>query len=759
MAKIRIAGYTDKLSVKAGDTLAVMASADGTTTVHAQLVRLIHGDENPEGPGYIDRAVDAPVNRDWPVRKQYVQKGNFLRVSDPDAHLAPAGAFTLHAFVCPATPGGGRQVIVGRWAIDRTLGYGLGINAEGHLEFWVGDGTGADAIAASQPLLARIWYFVAATFDPTTGSATLHQDAVINRYNSLLSKTVPYDYSAHIQESLRARPGHADDVPFLIGGAADSNPARGRFVSQCFNGKIDRCGVQGRVLTPAELAAMQTGGATPADGLLALWDTTRGYTPRGIDDVVVETGPFMLHGHGVNRPVRGQTGWNWQGRDDCYRLAPEQYGGIEFHADALTDCAWEPIFSYAVPADLKSGVYAMMLTAGAAEEHVVFFVRAATPRAPICLLMPTASYLAYANGQLGFDSGAAQAVTASTAILQDVDIETYKNDVEYGLSTYDLHGDGAGVCYSSYLRPIINMRPKYRMPGVGCPWQFPADLSVVAWLEHMHYDYEILTDEDLHRDGLAALQPYRVVINGTHCEYYSERMMDATEDYLAAGGRVMYLSGNGYYWCVGFRDDEPRIMEVRKLEAGSRAWQAKAGEHYLASTGERSGLWRHKGRPPQKLVGTGFTSEGMDNSRPYRRMPDSYHRSMSWIFEGVDSEVFGDFGLAGGGAAGIEIDRYDLLQGTPPHTRILACSEPFSDNYPLVQEDVYFMHPGMGGTLHPLVRCDMTFFTTTNDGAVFATSSIAWGSALPCQGFDNPVSRVMKNVLDAFSRAGRLPSG
>jgi N,N-dimethylformamidase len=222
---------------------------------------------------------------------------------------------------------------------------------------------------------------------------------------------------------------------------------------------------------------------------------------------------------------------------------------------------------------------------------------------------------------------------------------------------------------------------------------------------------------------------------------------------------VMYLSGNGYYWITGFRDDEPWIMEVRKLEAGSRAWQARPGEHYLASTGERSGLWRHRNRAPQKLVGTGFASEGMDESVPFRRMPDSYHRSVDWIFAGVQGEVIGDFGLAGNGAAGVEIDRYDLTLGTPPHARILASSDMYSDNYPLVQEEIMYNHPGMGGTQHPMVRCDMVYFTTRNHGAVFSPSSIAWGQALPCHGFANNVSRVMKNVLDAFCQPGPLPGG
>ena len=99
-------------------------------------------------------------------------------------------------------------------------------------------------------------------------------------------------------------------------------------------------------------------------------------------------------------------------------------------------------------------------------------------------------------------------------------------------------------------------------------WQFPADLSIIAWLEHKGYDYEVLTDEDLHREGVEALKPYRCVVTGTHPEYYSERMLDATEDYIAGGGRYVYMGGNGYYWNVAFREDAPWLMEVRKLDSG-----------------------------------------------------------------------------------------------------------------------------------------------------------------------------------------------
>src|ERR1700730_2285829 len=158
MARIRISAYTDKLSVKAGDTLTVMASADATDTVRAARVRLIHGDEHPDGPGFIEQKVPSAIERDWPVRKQYVQKGNFLAVADPHNVLAAMQALTLHAFIFPTLPGGGRQVILGRWSVDITSGYALGLNGTCRLEFWVGDGTASDGVAAEVPLIASAWY-------------------------------------------------------------------------------------------------------------------------------------------------------------------------------------------------------------------------------------------------------------------------------------------------------------------------------------------------------------------------------------------------------------------------------------------------------------------------------------------------------------------------------------------------------------------------------------------------------------------------
>lgn len=186
-------------------------------------------------------------------------------------------------------------------------------------------------------------------------------------------------------------------------------------------------------------------------------------------------------------------------------------------------------------------------------------------------------------------------------------------------------------------------------------------------------------------------------------------------------------------------------MEVRKLDSGMRAWSARPGEHYLATTGQKSGLWKNLGRPPQKLAGVGFIGEGFETSRPFRRMPDSYHRTVSWITEGIEGEIIGDFGLAYDGAAGLELDRYDLDLGTPPHTRIIASSGGHSDNYVLVTEELLY------------ARADIAYFPAPNDGAVFSTGSIAFGQALPANNFDNNVSRMLANVVNAFIKDGSLP--
>ncbi len=763
MAEIKLFGYTNKISVKPGDKIDFHVSADGTDNAEAKLVRIIHGDEHPDGPGYLDEEIENPINGLWKVEKQFTQLGSFLKANDPNNLLAINGDLTIYGYINSTTPNiGHHQWIFSRWNNKSNEGYGIGINKDGYLEFVIGDGKEVDYLVSELPIIKKVWYFVGATFNYKSGEATLYQEGLVNRYNSLIGKVVPYDYRSHTKTTFRFKQKNDPNVAFIVSGADDHHKLRGNFVSGTYAGKVDRHGICNRVLSREELDKICSGEKPPQNSIIAHWDTTEGFSDEGIKNIVIDTGPNKLHSIGFNHPVRAMTGWNWNGKNDNFRIAPKEYGGIDFHPDSITDAEWKVTNSMTIPEDLKSGVYALRLRAGEGkglgEEYIVFFVRPKKPKSNICFLVPTASYLAYANEKLSFEATIIQPMTGQPPTITDIDIEQYKNP-EFGLSTYDTFADGAGVCFTSYKRPILNMRPKYRTSGMGITWQFPADLSIIGWLEHHKYEYDIVTDEDLHREGLNSIKHYNCVITGTHPEYTSEKMLDAMEDYVAEGGRFIYMGGNGFYWVSGFYDDEPWCMEVRKLDAGMRAWAAKPGEYYMQTTGERGGLWRSRGRAPQKLTGVGFIAEGFDTAEKYRRMPDSWHRTVSWITEGVEGEIIGDHGLAYGGAAGVELDRYDLSLGTPPHTKIIASSGGHSDNYVLVTEELLYAYSGLVGSLDYRIRGDMTYFTSPNEGAVFCTGSIAYGQALPSNNFENSASRVLKNVVNAFSKKGKLPGG
>jgi N,N-dimethylformamidase beta subunit-like, C-terminal len=105
-----------------------------------------------------------------------------------------------------------------------------------------------------------------------------------------------------------------------------------------------------------------------------------------------------------------------------------------------------------------------------------------------------------------------------------------------------------------------------------------------------------------------------------------------------------------------------------------------------------------------------------------------------------------------GGAAGDEVDRFDLERGTPRHALRLATSQGgHSEHYRLAIEDVPVNVPGQSGRENDKVRADMTYFETGWGGAVFSTGSITWCGALSHDDFDNDVARITTNVLRRFA--------
>ena len=748
---MQIVGYSDKLSVFPGEEIKFMVSVDGGAEYQVEIVRLIHGDTNPEGPGFKEQVVKTSAAGKYPGRKQEIDAGSYGIVADSTV-LQNLESFALQAMICPTTPTKGAQGIITKWDGAKSAGYALVIDEKGCAALWLGDGAGkSEKVSSGKPLMTGCWYLVTGSMQ--NGKVVVSQEPIVASTNGrFCMPSAGASSSAKVEKNVSLKPLGANGMPVIIAGWVAAMNGKRVTTGGKYNGKIDRPRIAKRALDREGMHSPK-----PAD-LIAGWDFADGIARKGIPTRKFSDLSFnALHGEVVNQPTRAVTGYNWTSEEQNFIHAPEQYGAIHFHDDDVHDAGWEVGFTLTVPADLKSGIYAARLRAGDEEDYIPFYVRAKRgSEARIAFLAPTGSYMAYANDHLTTNSSVAQLMIARNPVMQRQDLFLAQHR-EYGLSTYDTHSDGSGVAYSSRLRPILNMRPKYRHWLSPSLWQFNADLHLVDWLTEKGYQFDVITDQDLNFEGADLLKPYKVVLTGSHPEYYSGAMLDAVEEYQRAGGRFMYMGANGFYWIIAYHPSDPNIIEVRK-ENASQAWKAKPGERHLSFTGEYGTIWKHRGRAPQKISGVGFVAEGFDISSYYRRMPDSFDSRAAFIFEGIGKdELLGNFGLVGGGAAGLELDIYDTELGTPPHALLLASSEKHTDVYLEVLEEMFFNAPGVSGTQSARVRGDIVYYTTPNGGGVFSVSSIAFCGSLSHNKYENNCSRMIQNVVNRFMSDEPLP--
>ena len=747
-----IVGYADPLSVRPGETVRFMISSVAEGTYRADVVRIINGDTNPAGPGFKEELIDTALNGTYPARQQAIYTGSYVRVSDHPL-ISGLSSFHVQAMIWPTTPAKGAQGLVTKWSDGR--GFALMIGEDGCLALKLGDAARAiQTVSTGTALEAHEWYLVVASYDAGTKTVVLVQKPLCQ---------YPLLDAARVHVASEVTPALANGAPLMMAAWYAGRDGTRLVSAGHFNGKIDRPLLASRVLSDAAVEALNqnvglgpTTGATSAAvaacaaDVVAVWDFSKEMmTPR-----VVDISPNRLHGETVHLPTRAMKGHNWNGSEMNWARAPDQYGAIHFHDDDLYDTGWEVDFELVVPQNLRSGFYSVRLQMDGEEDYVPFFVLPPRKqsRAKLAFLAPTASYMAYANERLLHSDPAFESLGRLPVLGQH---DLYLRDhPELASSLYDHHSDGSGVSYSSRLRPIVNMRPKYQFWGGPPPsslHQYNADTHIIDWLEARGHVYDVITDEVLHHEGLALLSQYTVVVTGSHPEYHSKAMLDALQAFTDRGGRLVYLGGNGFYWRIAFHDTLPGVIEVRRAEGGIRTWIAEPGEYYHSFTGEYGGLWLRQGRPPQRICGIGFTSQGFDRSSYYRRLPDSFNDRAAFIFAGVgDHERIGDFGLVGDGAAGFELDRADRALGTPPHALVLASSEGHSDTYLRVLEDLHVTGANITGTTSPLVRADMVFYETPDGGAVFSTGSIAWAGSLSHRNYENNVSRIVDNVVRRF---------
>ena len=668
----KILGYANVWTIAPGETLSVKVSTYGPDRYRADLIRIICGDDHPDHNIYREQEIDAPFSGEYPGGFQAIDSGSYV-VVPASPELAGLDHFTVQAWIWPTTPDKGEQALIARWQDDPAQGFALLIDADGALAMRIADGDGnVEEISTGERLANRRWHLVSGSYNTQTGQLEVCQEPMnVDHENHAVA-------SANSQVNLGriAKP----DLPLMFA-ALPMTLSTGKAGSQChFNGKIDRPRLTAGVLSAGQRAAIAWD-ALPHERntqVLAAWDFSGDIGGDAISDV----SPNGLHGRTVNMPSRACKGFNWSGAEQNWRHAPQEYGAIHFHDDDLYDAGWQTSFQYTLPDDLPSGVYAVRLKTDDDESYVTFFVR--PPRgkttSKLAFLVSTATYMAYSNYHWLFHQRFCEVSEAMWTTLDKGDVFLQEHN-EVGLSTYDTHSDGSGVRYASRLRPVLNMAPKTPL------WGFNADTHILGWLAQKGIEYDVITDEDLHQEGVALLDPYQVVLTGAHPEYFTTPMWDGLRAYLARKGRLIYLGGNGFIWRCALSSKMPGLLELRRPEDGIRYRDEEPGEYYLEFTGEYGGLWRRLGMAPQALVGVGTVAVGFDASGYYLRKPASFDPRVSFIFTGIDNaEVIGDFGILGGGASGSEIDAADPMLGTPSHTLIVASSHGHSENTYLVPE-------------------------------------------------------------------------
>lgn len=768
LAKKTIAGYTWPWTGRPGESIAFKVSTYAPGDYTAEIVRLICADAITDGGRHFKEEPVAKTGlaKRYPGRNQPTFMGSFAHIEDVKG-LTDGQSFTLALSLYPTSvirgtnlsassfaPLSGKaarkvQHVVSRWREASKTGWSLVIDEMDRPTFYVGDGSGAvDKVTLPDGLVLRRWVKLSVAYDAASGRVTLLQTPVYRGAGDRSARAAD-----RAEGTVRAVPQKgALRFGAAVGGPSNTDLPAG---AGLLNGKLDKVRLAKGALDDAGVRKLHAAADTAAYGgdLIAWWDFTKGIGTTKVHDIA-----GGADGVTVNLPLRAVIGVDFTGKALDWKDAPQQYSALYFHDDALSDAEWKTDFEFKIPKGLRSGMYAAKLKHGASEAYVPFYVAPdkAKPKAKVAFVVPTLTYLAYSSAighsywtrrMLVNQPGGGQKVTEEEWMPIYIEEKTAVDMAmefgpSFGMGVYRFYSDGAPVHHAPMRIPNMANQPKALLKNT------TADTDIIEWLEHEGADYDVITDELIHEEGVDLLNGYSTVITGSHTEYHTWEMYNAFVAYTNGGGRLMSIGGNGFHNRVAFHREVPGVIECRKKQGGT----AEGNDYFFQAVGEFDGLptgkFKELGSPANVLHGIGTVNlEPMTAGTYYKKMPGADDPRAAFALAGVGKdEKIGNFGKSGGGAASEEIDSADLKDGTPAHALILATASDMV--WPMVSED---------GLTDPKYRlefsphADVVFFETPGGGAVFSVGSMGWRASLSHNGFDNNVARITRNVLARFT--------
>jgi N,N-dimethylformamidase len=565
--------YPRAHSIAAGEELGLCVSA--SVPYRLSICRLGHQVDDPVG----DEVLAAFPEQ--PARPLPIHPGSYVHI---EGRLdGPIEGLTIECWVRPWSLVGFAG-LVSQYDYPSACGVGLFLAPGGKVSFYPGDGGSYDAVRAleSPPdaLSRGKWHHVVAAWDGREAALFIDGKEVARgeRPGPLAWGPAPLRLAASGERGLAA---HALDgdlaMPTILGRAPHAAEVAARFADR------------GR--------SMPSG-----DRVLACWplDEERG-------DRVADGSGHRRHGRIINHATWMIGGPSFD--SDVPRFGthdpatdPDRGHGLRFASDDLYDCRWPVAHRWAVPEDARPGVYVARIDfdfeGTPRQSHVSFLVRRppSRPKAPILVLAATNTWRAYGGTPFAVTPPDRMQVWGTGGLP----------GAAAGLPSFDLyrtHAAGQGTYQIGLHMPWPAAGP-YVLYGGPTSYShlMRAERFLHVWLEQNGYEYDLISDVDLHRDP-SVLDGYRVVIINGHNEYWSLPMYRGVESYLATDGRLVVLSGNTMFWRVSF-DDACSVMECRKVDApGEQLPHERRGEAWHSHDGLRGGMLRECGFPGWKLIG------------------------------------------------------------------------------------------------------------------------------------------------------------
>ncbi len=698
--ELKLTGYANKISVRPKEIIEFKISSTEKKLISASCSRIISADPNPNGPGIIQEDASKffkPIKFLGKYKPFY--PGSYA-ISKNSINFVSNNKYIIEGHFYPTFFSKNNQCIINIGSLE------IFINSNNELSVTI-----SNQILRGGKVKLKNWTFFKVSFSFKKRELLLTQKSD--------EETEIFKNKFNFNSKIKGN--------FVIASRKNGNK-----FCDFFNGKIDS--------TKLKFYSESN------HNYIINYDFTKNISSTTIFDKSENKNHAQL----INFPTRAVTGHKWDGSEMNWKNKLEHYSAIHFHEDDIYDFGWETDFKFKIPPKMKSGIYSIKIQVDDFYDYIPFIISSPLKRKKqkLCLVLPTLTYIIYGNHSRPDFSRAWNVKTKKW--------NGYKfNPSEYphyGLSTYNFHKDGSGICHASHLRPLLNLRPGYITFGNSkCSGlrHIQADTHIISWLEQKKIEYDVITDHDLISKDNNILENYNCVLTSTHPEYHTENTRKSFLKYSKTIGNLVYLGGNGFYWKVVLHNENTNIIEIRRSEDGIRAWASEPGEYYHAFDGSYGGLWRRQGKAPQKIVGIGFTAQGNFNSSYYLRK--NFDKKYNWIFKNISEKKIGNFGLSGFGAAGFELDRVDYHLGSPEGLIILASSEKHGKDFMLVPEEQLTHITNLSGLPEKnVLRADIIYYENPIGGKLFSVGSITFCGSLPFNNFKNNVSKLLKNVVDRF---------